>query len=110
MSDYTPAEVDEALENAQGPYGFGLSWTELLYEDYDNKTLSLRGTDVPFEVVESNDGGDAVWEYEVYVVIKVGDQYFKREGMYYSHVGVEFDSNTHEVVEGEKTVKVWKDV
>jgi hypothetical protein len=108
MSDYTAAEIDVALQENEGD-NYGEPWSALFYYDYSSETLPLRGEEVPFELVESYDGGDREWEYEVYAVIKVGDQYFKREGVYRSHEGVTLDSATREVVEATKTVKVWND-
>ena len=107
MTDYTVAEVDAALDAEDGYYGD--TWTALIYEDYDFDSVELRGERVPFEVVEANDGGDREWEYEVFVVVKIGDQYFMRDGFYRSHEGITLDGGTREVVEGTKTVKVWND-
>lgn len=106
MSDYTVAEIDAAVDEDDN---YGSGWYGLFYNDFSSNTLNLRGEEVPFEVVESEDGGDAEWQYEVYAVIKVGDQYFKRSGVYYSHEGVEMDGGTTEVVRGTKVVEVWND-
>jgi hypothetical protein len=106
MTDYTPEEVDAAIEAADPDYGS--SWIEIYYEDFGFDTLELRGEAVPFEVVEMT--GDGEWQYDLSCVIKVGDQFFRRTGYYRSHDGAYLDSATSEVVEGTKEVKVWKNV
>lgn len=107
MTDYTVDEVDAALDEADDNYGD--AWYALVYDDFDSDSLTLRGEEVPVTLVEYEDGGDREWEYEVFAVIMVGTQFFKRSGWYRSHEGVTFDGRTREVVQGTKVVKVWND-
>lgn len=101
MTDYTAAEVEEALDALLGlaynededepEEGEVDGWDELEYAlkgRYGHTKLTsiiLRGEPAPIEYVADFGGqgqGDDLW-----LVIKVGDQLFRKEGYYASDYG-----------------------
>jgi hypothetical protein len=99
--DYDEENEDECLE----------SWSELAWSlDHDSKeTLVVNGETYPLSVVEEDTGGEGHGEY-VYIIVKVGDQTFKKEGAYFSHYGTDWDGPFFEVNKVEKTVEVYERV
>lgn len=89
------------------------SWDELdwmlnsRYSRDVNKTLTVNGQTYDLSIVESDTGGEGHGEY-VYVIIKVGEQLFKKEGAYFSHYGTDWDGPFVEVEPVEKTVTVYE--
>lgn len=98
MSKFTARQVEDALKD-----GEELDWYNLAWEDYDQETLNIEGEEVKFSLVESDPGGEGHGEY-VFLVIKVGDQLFRKEGFYASHHGTDWDGDFSEVEPKEVTV------
>ena len=117
MTDYTVAEVKDAIDaysvevdvHGGGTYTAEWDWNEVDYQDEKYNVLILRGEKVPFEVTESDTGGEGHGEY-VFIVIKVGDQLFRKEGYYASHYGTDWDGDFEEVETYEKTVTAYRAV
>lgn len=67
---------------------------------------------VTYEVKMIDDGPDVVgeWSYDTYIIFSVGDRVFKKTGHFQSHYGNDWDGPLKQVVEVEKTVKVWEEV
>jgi hypothetical protein len=101
MSDnYTPAEIDTAVDE---------QW-EALSDGYGPKTLTIRGEDVPVERLDGVPGREGGGE-DIWVVIKVGDQLFRKDGYYGSGYGEDWDGGEPtEVRPVEKTVTVYESV
>lgn len=104
MSDYTEHEIDEAAN-------FDYIWEEL-GADYGwltdhHVTLSLRGEDVVVKRVAGKapeeGGGENIW-----TVIQVGNQFFKKTGWYASHDGSYWDGSCTEVHPVERTVTFYE--
>lgn len=91
MSKFTARQVEDALKDVEE-----LDWYNLAWEDYDQETLNIEGEEVKFSLVESDPGGEGHGEY-VFLVIKVGDQLFRKEGFYASHHGTDWDGDFSEV-------------
>jgi hypothetical protein len=97
---YTAAQVEAAVEDYDG------GWGEIKYED--KGTLWVEGVGVAFETIDEYGGegkGDDAW-----VVIKIGDQLFRKEGYYASHYGYEWDGDVEEVRPVEKTITVYETI
>jgi hypothetical protein len=93
-------EVEELLEDN------GVSWAGLEYSTVPN-TLKIT-TELPFEVVDSRFGEEGDWSVETYIVVKIGDRYFKKTGHYASHDGEYWDGPVTEVKKVTKTVEVYE--
>jgi hypothetical protein len=65
-------------------------------------------TELPFEVVDSRLGEEGDWSVETYIVVKIGDRYFKKTGHYASHDGEYWDGPVTEVKKVTKTVEVYE--
>lgn len=107
----TANQVEAAIKDklAEGYYG-DYFWGDL---EWDVKrghltALTIDGETLPVEFVESEEGGEGDWETEVWVVFKVGDQYFRKTGYYASHSGTEWDGPMTEVHRVKKVIKVWE--
>lgn len=89
MSDYTKQEIENAMNDADG-------WSEFHYlSNGALESMELRGEHVDAEKVASYGGegyGDEIW-----VVLKVGDQLFRKEGFYASDYGSDWDGDCYEV-------------
>lgn len=71
-----------------------------------DETVTIQG--VTFEHVESFGGegdGDTAW-----VVFKVGDQYFQKDGYYASYDGFYWDGDLYQVESYQKVVTAWRAV
>ena len=66
------------------------------YGDELTPDVEVDGVTYDVEVVESDTGGEGHGEY-VYVVIKVGDELFRKEGYYASHYGTDWDGRFEKV-------------
>lgn len=92
MSDFTAKEVEEKIEaviddwyDIENLEGWG---------DRENETLEVEGLGT-IEFVESFGGegqGDSLW-----VVFKIGDRYFQKDGYYASYDGGTWDGAVTEV-------------
>jgi hypothetical protein len=98
VPDYTAAEIDSAVTED------GL-WDELDY--VKTAPVTLRGEDVQVKFVAGETGGEGSAE-DIWLVIKVGDQYFRKEGWYYSHDASHWDGDLREVHPEEKTITVYE--
>lgn len=87
------------------------SWDELAWAVKDEKgeTLTVNGEKYPLTVVEEDTGGEGHGEY-VFVVIRVGDQLFRKEGYYASHYGTDWDGTFEEVEAFQKKVTDYRKV
>lgn len=110
------AEVRQRWERWNGtPDKFRREWEELdSYQkdegsqwrdmSYDDGTLVIDGEDVPFEHIDNDDEeGMSI----VKSTIKVGDQYFVKEGHHISHDGTYWDGDFYESVPRQVTSTVW---
>lgn len=105
MSNYTTAEVEEAIERHLDNDGDWWDFEEAPREDdtdetsYANKyhrtTLNLRGDEVRVYSV-ANFGGEGQGD-DRWVVFKVGTQLFRKNGYYQSHDGTYWDGDLYEV-------------
>lgn len=132
MSDYTKDEVERALLPYVGGYfddmteeeeaaaelhdsEDGEGWDGLEYK-LKGKYLSegesaltqvtIRGERAPISFVADFGGqgqGDEIW-----IVFKVGDQLFRKEGYYASHYGSDWDGDLCEVEAVERTVTFYE--
>lgn len=102
---FTAKQVEEALEEANDTEDAAYSnvWSGIAWEDHGFDTVEIDGEVLPFEVVKSKGGGEGQGEY-CYVILKVGDQHFKKEGYYASHYGTDWDGSFFEVFPTEVTV------
>lgn len=101
MSDYTAEEIEAAV-TAGDDYedenrDYQNTWVAIGYDDVDDDaTLTLRGEAVSFKYVAGKSphegGGEDVWS-----VIQVGTQLFKKPGYYASHYGTDWDGDLKEV-------------
>lgn len=99
----TPAEVELALRNNSEWF----HWDELEYNVPE--ALEIDGVTYPVELLNSQTGEEGDYEIGTYIVIKVGDQTFRKTGYYQSHVGNDWDGPFREVVPVEKYITVWED-
>lgn len=102
---FTAKQVEDALRvAAEGGNGwYSDPFQGLAYEDSDIESVEINGVGYPVEVVETDPGGEGHGE-SVYVIVKVGDQTFKKEGYYASHYGTDWDGDFFEVESREITV------
>lgn len=85
-----------------------ITWNEIGWEDYgDDAHLTIDGEKVPFEVIEADSGGEGHGEH-CEIIVKVGEQYFRKIGAYFSHYGTDWDGPFEEVEAVEKMVTVWE--
>lgn len=98
----TAEQVEQAILDETGNY----AWNNLGW-DIKN-SLVVDGESYEFEVVDTQNDGE--WGYETYVVMRVGNQYFRKSGYYESHYGNDWDGDFEEVEEAEKKVTVWRTV
>lgn len=112
MSDYTPAEILEGLRNANEGGWTDIYWDELGWSLHrrDNAPggIYLRNELVDVTIVDIVSGGEGDYDIGTYVIIGVGDQYFKKTGHYMSHYGDDWDGPFTEVHPVEKTVLVYE--
>jgi hypothetical protein len=112
MSDYTAREIEEAVSAAADVEGHSLEegWGDLAYQDDGyTATISLRGEDVQLEMIDSKPGREGGGE-DLYIVVKVGDQFFEKTGYYASHYGSDWDGEVTEVNPAQKTITVYEPV
>lgn len=101
-TDYTPAEVEYGLESLGDYY-------EFTYENHGYVFAAIvRDEPVIVTMVDSRTGSEGDYDVQAYVVIKVGSQYFRKQGHYMSHNGTDWDGPITEVTQAEKTIKVWE--
>lgn len=104
MSCVTGSEVEDALK-ATDEYFY---WSDLAYEDFDFDSLIIHGVSYPFEVVSSRGGEEGDWDIDTFIIMRVGDQVFRKTGHYQSHVGSDWDGPVEEVFPVEKTITAWE--
>lgn len=96
---YTVEQVVDVLEAADTGYS---NWQWGVADlEYYGRTLDTAIGEVSFVdgYTGSEGGGEDVW-----MVFKVGDQYFRTTGYYASYDGTTWDGGTEEVEPFEKTV------
>lgn len=99
---YTTTEVSNAISS--------YSWTDLS-EQVDGyvTAIILRGEPLVVTKLAGKDGDyEDEGEQDVFVVVKVGNQFFKKSGYYYSHSGSEWSGTLKEVKAVTKTVTVYE--
>lgn len=101
MRKFTASEVESALEEAYDDY---IEWDEFTETP---EPLTVDGRETTVSLVEEDLGGEGHGE-SVYVVLKVGDQLFRKSGYYASHYGTDWDGSFEEVEPQEKTITVYK--
>lgn len=108
MSTYTAEQVEQAIESANEdegwydaeywtPAGTYPNWRGEPVEQEDKRLkIDIDGTTEYVEYVDgklpAEGGGEEVW-----VVVKVGDQLFRKDGYYASHYGTDWDGNFYTV-------------
>lgn len=106
---FTVEDVERAFEAAAEEYD--LDWGSLeymgrSYAPFQADEFPQFGT---LEFVEGYTGGEGGGS-DAYVVFKLGDRYFKKEGYYASHYGTDWDGRLYEVEPYEKTVTFYRPV
>ena len=106
MTDFSARQVETAIE-AHEEFG---NWSEVKYASKDSVVFDVEidGIDWPVTKVDGFGGegqGDEIW-----VVVSVGTQTFRKEGYYDSHHGSDWDGEFEEVRGVEKTVTVYEEV
>lgn len=120
MSNYTPEEVEAGLEPhledgwaelegfLKGTEAWYSPWSDTHHEAIPPVThIEVRGEQVPVEFVASDTGGEGHGE-SVWVVVKIGDQLFRKPGYYASHYGTDWDGTLEEVQVVERTVTFYE--
>lgn len=109
MTDYTIVEIAEAV-NAVAEYDDEYFWGEFEWREKRDEpvSLSLRDESVLVECVESRYGEEGDWAVGTYVIIKVGTQFFKKNGYYRSHDGEYWDGVLEEVKPTQKYITVYE--
>jgi hypothetical protein len=101
---YTAREVEHAVEEHDDFDGWGeIKWTNT---GDVALTVTLNGESVDVTKVADYGGegqGDEIW-----VVVQVGDQLFRKDGYYASHYGSDWDGDFDEVFAHEKTITVYE--
>lgn len=101
MTNYTASEVETAVSQ----YGY---WGDLNYAaDGKMYAVLLRDEPVLMEKAAGKSSDDET-NSAVYVVVRIGTQYFRKDGWYQSHYGTQWDGTCREVKPTEKTVLVWE--
>lgn len=110
MSDLEASRVEDAIRNrfSQGYYG-DYFWETFAYGNTGDTEGSVWIDGTEYDVVNeaSKTGSEGDWQTEIYVVVKVGEQYFRKSGHYASHDGTYWDGRFEEVKPQEKPVTVW---
>ena len=113
MSNYTTLAVNQAINATEGedkwgdPYG---GW-ELLYNsnlEFAKEVDFDEGPVLVTVVAKHEESGNSGYGEAVWVVVKVGDQFFKKEGYTSSYDSDTFDGRCTEVFPHQKTVTVYK--
>ena len=104
MTNYTATEVQSAVRG--GDY----FWTDLNEQEDDYTTaVLLQGEPV---VMTKGAGKEGEYEDEgsqdIYVVVRVGSQFFKKTGYYTSYGGSTWNSGLREVKPEVKTILVFE--
>lgn len=91
----TPEQVHDAIEawwKTEYPNGYSEVWSQ----EYLNEDVPGLG---PVKFIEYNHFGDEDCTGRVQQIVQVGDVFYAKWGMYYSHVGCEWDFGEFEQVE-----------
>lgn len=117
---YTAEEIEEAF-HAEEPDCNGETdcpcenctdiehgWHELGWSSPGTTTkILLRGVSVPVIYIDGEGGGEGSGE-SVWMVLKIGSQYFKKDGYYASYDGTHWDGDVTEVRRRQVTVNIWE--
>jgi hypothetical protein len=98
---YTAREVDQEIAHREG-------WDNLVYKTDGYLTAVLLQNEPVVLTKVASKNSDEETDSAVWVVVRVGGQYFRKEGYYQSHYGTEWDGSVHEVWPKEKTVTVYE--
>ena len=102
MTDYTAVEVDTALRDEGG-------WQDFDYSEQAGlkRLYTLRGEEAEFTLQDgkysTQGGGEDIW-----LVVRAGDQYFKKAGWYASHDGAYWDGDCSEVKPVQRMTTFWE--
>lgn len=85
-------------------------WYEFGHKDPgDTHGLVLKGETVSAVYMDGESGGEGSGE-SVWLVFKVGVQYFKKTGYYASYDGTSWDGDVTEVRRRQVTVSMWEEI
>lgn len=88
-------------------YDYSFYWGSFTYGAAALDNLVVDGVAYSFEVVDRKTGSEGDWQTNTYLIFKVGDQYFRKNGYYASHDGEYWDGSFEEVNPVERTVIDW---
>ena len=99
----------EHVYDSEVPYRDITDWSDFKYEVSENEPLTIPGLDNPVFKVDSHGGGEGSGE-TMYVVIGIGDRFFRKDGFYASFDGANWDGTFREVVRETHVVKIFRPV
>lgn len=100
----TAEQVERALDGDPKFY-----WGMLDYRPEAIDNLIIDGIEYEFKVLDSKFGEEGDWRADTFIVIRVGNQYFRKTGYYASHDGEYWDGPLTEVVGYRENIIVWRD-
>lgn len=121
MTNYTAHAIEAAIEidpefdgwsmaDEWRPAGEYERWSGGVYNREDSRLkLDIDGITEYAEYVDGKMPEEGGGE-QIYVVIKVGTQYFRKDGYYLSHDGSYWDGDVVEVRPIEKTITVYEPI
>ena len=86
-----------------------IPWDTEYSDQLSGTYYTATGDEVQVKVVDSNFHEEGNWHTDLYVVLSVGDQFFKKSGYYQSHDGTYWDGAVVEVEPEEVSVTKWND-
>ena len=99
-------KVKKALESSGG--GDYLWESFRWYINQNNDEVTIDGETYPVELIEEYTGEEGDYSAETFVIVKVGEQTFRKTGHYRSHYGNDWDGPFTEVQPVEKKVTAWE--
>ena len=102
MTDYTAEEVDTVLRDEDG-------WADFdgIEQPGYKQSYPLRGEAVEFELQDGKYSAEGDGE-DIWLVVRAGDQYFKKAGWYASHDGAYWDGDCSEVKPVQRMTVFWE--
>lgn len=107
MTKLAASDVEAAIEALEDIDGY---WGELEWALRDRDTLEVNGESYPISIVSEEHGGEGSWDTETFIVVRVGDQLFRKTGHYRSHYGDDWDGPFREVEAVQRLVDDYKEV